>query len=122
MAQISSGSGSGRTMSTSVSSSGRDRTFIGLLEPLTATNNSIGLAKNAPHPNAAMLFLDFVLSKKGQRVFQAVNYLPAHPEVAALQADLKPGIRFKKANYLSPDVLLDKGNEWSDYFDKEFLR
>jgi ABC-type Fe3+ transport system substrate-binding protein len=92
------------------------------LEPVTATNNSIGLAKNAPHPNAAMLFLDFVLSKKGQRVFQAVNYLPAHPEVAALQADLKPGIRFKKANYLSPDVLLDKGNEWSDYFDKEFLR
>ena len=92
------------------------------MEPVTATNNSIGLAKNAPHPNAAMLFLDFVLSKKGQRVFQAVNYLPAHPEVAALQADLKPGIRFKKANYLSPDVLLDKGNEWSDYFDKEFLR
>ena len=92
------------------------------LEPVTATNNSIGLAKNAPHPNAAMLFLDFVLSRKGQRVFQAVNYLPAHPEIAALQADLKPGIRFKKANYLSPDVLLDKGNEWSDYFDKEFLR
>jgi iron(III) transport system substrate-binding protein len=61
------------------------------LEPVTATNNSIGLAKNAPYPNAAMLFLDFVLSKKGQRVFQAVNYLPAHPEVAALQADLKPG-------------------------------
>jgi ABC-type Fe3+ transport system substrate-binding protein len=92
------------------------------LEPVTATNNSIGLAKNAPHPHAAMLFLDFVLSKKGQRVFQAANYLPAHPEIAALQADLKPGIRFKKANYLSPDVLLDKGNEWSDYFDKEFLR
>ncbi|HVO94472.1 MAG TPA: extracellular solute-binding protein [Terriglobales bacterium] len=92
------------------------------LEPVTATNNSIGLAKNAPHPHAAMLFLDFVLSKKGQRVFQASNYLPAHPEVPALQADLKPGIRFKKANYLSPEILLDKGNEWSDYFDKEFLR
>ena len=92
------------------------------LEPVTATNNSIGVAKNAPHPHAAMLFLDFVLSKKGQRVFQAANYLPAHPEVAALQADLKPGIRFKKANYLSPEVLLDKGNEWSDYFEKEFLR
>jgi iron(III) transport system substrate-binding protein len=66
-----------------------------------------GLAKNAPHPHAAMLFLDFVLSKKGQRVFQAANYLPAHPEVPALQADLKPGIRFKKANYLSPEILLD---------------
>src|SRR5881397_2061519 len=33
------------------------------LEPVTATNNSVGVAKNAPHPHAAMLFLDFMLSK-----------------------------------------------------------
>ena len=93
------------------------------LEPVTATNNTIGLAKNAPHPHAAMLFLDFVLSKKGQQVFQKVNYLPAHPDVPALQADLKPdGGRFKKANYLSPDMLYDKGNDWVDYFEREFLR
>jgi ABC-type Fe3+ transport system substrate-binding protein len=92
------------------------------LEPVTATNNSIGLVKTAPHPHASMLFLDFVLSRKGQRVFQAANYLPAHPDIPALQADLKPGVRFKKANYLSPELLYDKGNEWADYFEKEFLR
>jgi len=93
------------------------------LEPVTATNNTIGLAKNAPHPHASILFLDFVLSKKGQRVFQQSNYLPAHPEIPALQADLKPGGgRFKKANYLSPDILYDKGNDWVDYFQKEFLK
>ncbi len=93
------------------------------LEPVTATINSIGLAKNAPHPHASMLFLDFVLSKKGQKVFQAASYLPAHPDIPALQPDLKPGGgRFKKANYLSPEILFDKSNEWSDYFDKEFLR
>ena len=76
------------------------------LEPVTATNNSIGLVKTAPHPYASMLFLDFVLSRKGQRVFQAANYLPAHPDVPALQADLKPGVRFKKANYLSPEIAI----------------
>src|SRR6266540_6615733 len=93
------------------------------LEPVTATNNSIGLAKNAPHPHASMLFLDFVLSKKGQRVFQQSNYLPAHPEIPALHADLKPGGgRFKKANYLSPEILYDKGNDWVDYFQKEFMK
>ncbi|HEX9455028.1 MAG TPA: extracellular solute-binding protein [Candidatus Binatia bacterium] len=92
------------------------------LEPVTATNNSIGLAKHAPHPYASMLFLDFVLSRKGQRAFQAANYLPAHPEVPALQADLKPGVRFKRVNYLGPEILYDKSNEWADYFDKEFLR
>jgi len=93
------------------------------LEPVTATNNTIGVAKNAPHPYATMLFIDFVLSKQGQKVFQASNYLPAHPDVPALQADLKPGGgRFKKVNYLSPDLIYDKSNEWGDYFDKEFLR
>jgi ABC-type Fe3+ transport system substrate-binding protein len=93
------------------------------LEPVTATNNSVGLAKNAPHPHASMLFLDFMLSKKGQRVFQQSNYLPAHPEIPALQSDLKPGGgRFKKANYLSPEILYDKGNEWVDYFQKEFMK
>jgi iron(III) transport system substrate-binding protein len=93
------------------------------LEPVTATNNTIGVAKNAPHPYAAMLFIDFVLSRQGQKVFQASNYLPAHPDVPALQVDLKPGGgRFKKVNYLSPDLIYDKSNEWGDYFDREFLR
>jgi hypothetical protein len=109
-------------MSTSVSSSSRDRAFHRAIGAGDRDKQFHRPRQKCAAPQWAMLFLDFVLSKKGQRVFQAVSYLPAHPEVAALQGDLKPGIRFKKANYLSPDVLLDKGNEWSDYFDKEFLR
>jgi len=69
------------------------------------------------------LFLDFLLSKKGQKVVQLSNYLPAHPEMPALQTDLKPGGgRFKKANYLSPEILFDKGNEWVDYFQNQFVK
>jgi len=94
-----------------------------VLEPAPATISSIGLAKNAPHPHAALLFLDFVLSKKGQTVIQAANYLPSHPDVPALQPDLKPGGgRFKTANYMSPDLLFDKGNEWADYFQSQFMK
>jgi ABC-type Fe3+ transport system substrate-binding protein len=93
------------------------------LEPVTATINTIGLAKHSPRPHAAMLFLDFLLSKRGQKIVQASNYLPAHPEMPALQADLKPGGgRFKKANYIDPDVLYDQGNEWVDYFQNQFLK
>jgi len=93
------------------------------LEPVTATINTVGLAKNSPHPNASMLFLDFLFSKRGQKVVQLANYLPSHPEIPALQADLKPGGgRFKKANYLNPDMLYDKGNEWVDYFQSQFLK
>ena len=81
------------------------------MEPVTATLHTIALAKRTPHPYAAMLLLDFVLSDKGQRVFQQVNYLPAHPKVPAKQPDLKPGGgRFNKALYITPDLQFDKGN------------
>jgi iron(III) transport system substrate-binding protein len=35
--------------------------------PLFVTLNPIGLAKNAPHPNAARVFIDWLLSKDGQQ-------------------------------------------------------
>jgi iron(III) transport system substrate-binding protein len=93
------------------------------IQPVTATFNSSGLAKNAPHPHAAMLFLDFAFSKRGQKVFQDVDYLPAHPEMAAKQADLKPGGgRFKRAVYIGPDLQFEKGNEWIDFFQSQFLK
>ena len=46
------------------------------IEPVASTISTIGLVKYAPHPHAAMLFLDFVLSA-GTKVYQASNYLPA---------------------------------------------
>lgn len=93
------------------------------IEPVAAPVNSIGLAKSAAHPYAAMLFLDFVLSKKGQTVFQEVNYLPAHPGVPAKEVGLKPGGgRFKKANYINPDLQFDKVDEWVDLFQKLFVK
>ena len=93
------------------------------IEPVTATIQTIALAKNTPHPHAAMLLLDFVLSEKGQKVFQQSNYLPAHPKVPAKQVDLKPGGgRFSKALYMTPDLQFDKGNEWVDYFQNQFLK
>lgn len=93
------------------------------LEPVAATISTIGLPKYAPHPHAAMLFLDFVLSKRGQKVMQLSNYLPAHPEIPALQADLKPGGgRFKRVNYMNPEQQFDKGNDWVDIFQKLFVQ
>ncbi len=93
------------------------------IEPVTATIQTTALAKNTPHPHAAMLFLDFVFSEKGQKVFQQADYLPAHPKVPAKQADLKVGGgRFTKALYMSPDMQFDQGNDWADYFQKQFLK
>ena len=93
------------------------------LEPVSATINTISPVSRSPHPHAAMLLLDFILSEEGQKVIQAVNYLPSHPKVPAKQADLKPGGgRFKRALYHTPDSQLNDGDSWVDYFEKNFLK
>ena len=93
------------------------------LEPASATINTISPVTRSPHPHATMLLIDFILSEKGQKVFQAVNYLPAQPKIPAKQADLKPGGgRFNKALYFTPDSQLNEGNAWVEYFENNFLR
>ena len=92
-------------------------------EPATATINNIGLGKNTTRPHASMLLIDFILSEKGQKVYQQANYLPAHPKVPAKQIDLKPGGgRFKRAYYINPETQFDKGNEWVEYFESVFMK
>jgi len=44
-------------------------------EPVTATIQTIALAKNSPHPHAAMLLIDFAMSEKGAEGFSAIELL-----------------------------------------------
>jgi ABC-type Fe3+ transport system substrate-binding protein len=53
------------------------------VEPIPSPFHCIGLVKNAPHPNAGKLLIDFLLSEEGQRTFADVEYLPAMPQVPA---------------------------------------
>lgn len=65
------------------------------LEPVVGMNNVSALAKNAAHPHAAMLFLDFMLTKDGgQRVIRDVNRIPTHPEVLPNPPRLREGFEF----------------------------
>lgn len=46
----------------------------------------IGLSAQAPHPNAAQMFLDFVLSREGQKLMQAPGRWVARRDLAAEQS------------------------------------
>src|SRR2546428_11164967 len=47
------------------------------VEPVIGRPQAIGLAANAPHPNAALLFADFVLSPVGQQLFYSMGRDPS---------------------------------------------
>lgn len=53
------------------------------LDPSMATVSSIALAKNAPHPAAARLLIDFYLSEDGQRALKEIDKIPLRKGVDA---------------------------------------
>ena len=46
------------------------------LPPTYANIHPVGIAAKAPHPNAAKLFIDYSLSKKGQELFRSLRRIP----------------------------------------------
>jgi iron(III) transport system substrate-binding protein len=51
------------------------------LEPAITQVNPIMLAAKAPHPNAARLFYDFVISKEGQEMLRGFQRIPVRKDV-----------------------------------------
>jgi iron(III) transport system substrate-binding protein len=63
------------------------------LEPVIVSLNPVGLAINAPHPNAARLLLDYLLSREGQEVGRSVGKIPARTEVDPPYPRLTKGLK-----------------------------
>ncbi len=75
------------------------------LDPAVETVDPSFVMKDAPHPNAAKLFLDFEMSVEGQTVLRNADYIPVNPEVNAAIAGLKPEAGNFKAFTLLPAAL-----------------
>ena len=74
--------------------------------------HSVGLTRNAPHPNAGKLLVDFLTSEEGQKTLADVEYIPAMPSVAAKTPSVKPEGGGFKANVLSPDTITHNLDNW----------
>lgn len=51
------------------------------LEPIVAQIDAVMLSSRSPHPNAARLFVDFVLSKEGQGALASVQQIPVRRDM-----------------------------------------
>lgn len=88
------------------------------LEPVIASSNVSALAKNPPHPHAALLFLDFLLDKDGgQRVIRDVSRIPTHPEVLPNPPRLREGFDFINIDPVKYNDKIDYyGKLWHEWF------
>jgi ABC-type Fe3+ transport system substrate-binding protein len=95
---------------------------VQMMDPIPSDVSAIQLVKGAKHPHAAMLLIDFVLSKEGQIVLQKADYLPAHPEVDPQDSLRKIVPRLAKIseNVISPLEFFDRRAKAVEIFEKYF--
>jgi len=79
------------------------------LEPVVARANGVAVARRAPHPYAALLFYDYLISDEGQRLLAQRDYPPASVKVPSPfdAASLK---------IVDPATALDQEAKWEKIF------
>ncbi len=82
------------------------------LSPATVTPGLVGLTAGSPHPNAGLLWVEFMASKEGQQIFQKANYLPARPDVPPLIPNLIPDRGGFAATVLTPAITQKNSDHW----------
>ncbi len=94
-----------------------------LMDPVAATAATMLIPPGIPHPHAAALFTDFLLSPEGQKILLQADYVPAHPDVNAseLLQPILPGKNGYETNFIGPDKLL-KNNAASDEVFQTYFR
>jgi ABC-type Fe3+ transport system substrate-binding protein len=90
------------------------------LEPATGTLSTVSIHKNAPHPNAAKLLFDFIISDEGQKVFRDADYLTADPAVPPREPSLTPEGGHFRTRFFSPEALEDNTAKWTQVFEQLF--
>jgi iron(III) transport system substrate-binding protein len=56
-----------------------------MTEGVGEIGGSVTMMKGAPHPNAALLWIRWVVSEEGQKVYAQAGETPAHPKVEPLE-------------------------------------
>jgi iron(III) transport system substrate-binding protein len=61
------------------------------LEPTVAQIDAVMLSAQSPHPNAARLFVDFVLSKEGQHALAGIQQIPVRRDMEPRSRTISQG-------------------------------
>ncbi|MDB5765021.1 MAG: fbpA 1 [Herminiimonas sp.] len=85
------------------------------LEPAIARANGIGIARHAPHSNAALLFYDYMLSAEAQKILASMDYVPTNSTVESPLKNLKIKV-------VDPAVTLGQMEKWTRIYDEVVLQ
>jgi iron(III) transport system substrate-binding protein len=81
--------------------------------PAIARPNGVGVARQAPHPHAALLFYEFEISEEGQKILASRDFVPTNTKVESAMA--KQPLKFVDAA-----MMLDAGDKWANLYQEIF--
>ncbi len=84
-------------------------TFV--IPPAIARATAEGLARNAPHPNAAVLFFDFLLGE-GQQILAGRQFVTVSRQTSLGQEPLE---------LIDSALMLDQARKWQDLYQKTIV-
>ncbi len=85
------------------------------LPPTFGRPGAVAVARNAPHPHAAVLFADFMLSREGQELIKQRNRVPSSKAVDS------PLNKFPY-RMIDPAIVLDESEKWETLWTDLFLK
>ncbi len=85
------------------------------VQPVVARPQGIGLVRNAPHPEAAVAFIDYVLSPEGQQLLESMGRVPVSTKVRT---------HMNQFDYtlVDPATVLDEQDRWQKEWDRLFMQ
>ena len=89
------------------------------LEPVVTTVGSSALMAKAPNPHAALLFIDFVLSKEGQQLIMKGGLWSPREDIGSVDQKFKKTYLDEK---YSPEELDVKFTQWENLMRQLFIR
>jgi iron(III) transport system substrate-binding protein len=84
-----------------------------VIPPAVARANGLALAKHAQHPNAALLYYDFILGEDGQRMLVERGFEPAN-------RNLTGPLPIESLRVVDPQQVLDQSAKWTQLYESVF--
>ena len=90
------------------------------MNPAMAVLSVAGVTKDAPHPSAAKLLVDFLISDEGQKLFRDSDYIPAAPDIPPREGALRPDGKSFRGIFFSPERIDAAMPHWMDVYNEIF--
>ncbi len=90
------------------------------MPPMVMSPNTAGIVKNAPHPNAAKLLIEFLFTKEAQEIFAANDYMPSDPTIKIKNPDLVPAIGGFATQVITPEKARTDTAKWVAIYNELF--